>query len=291
MNGSCHEWLECRRGTAPLVVSLPHTGTEVPEELTSQLVSPWLSRKDTDWHLECLYDFAAGVGATVIRTLLSRTAIDVNRDPSGASLYPGRATTHLCPSTTFDGEALYHPGKEPAPEEIARRRVEWFDPYHAALAAEVTRLRGIYPRVVVYDAHSIRSTIPRLFSGELPNFNIGTHGGRSCDPNLTAAVEAAIEPSRFSRVTNGRFTGGFITREHGRPASGVHAIQIELAMRAYLAEPADPPNEATWPPAYDAEIAAPSREVLSRVLEACLTFAAGGPIHRIAPGPSARVVP
>ena len=285
------EWLECRRGDAPLVVSLPHTGTEIPVTVAGCLVSPWLARKDTDWHVERLYDFAEGLGATVLRTRLSRTVIDVNRDPSGASLYPGLTTTELCPTTTFDGEPLYRAGQEPSPDEVARRRVAWFDPYHASLATEIARLRAMHPRVVVYDGHSIRSAIPRLFDGELPHFNIGTHSGRSCDPRLTAAVEPAIEPSPFTRVTDGRFCGGFITRTYGRPDDGVHAIQIELAMRSYLADPADPPDRATWPPVYDAALAAPAREVLSRALEACLTFARGGPAPGTHPGPSARTIP
>lgn len=273
MNGDPPDWLECDRGDAPLVVSLPHTGTEIPAAIAGRLVSPWLARQDTDWHIERLYDFARGLGATVLRTRLSRTVIDVNRDPTGASLYPGQATTELCPTTTFDGEPLYLPGDEPSEDEIARRRAAWFDPYHAALAAEVGRLRAGHPRVVLYDAHSIRSVVPRLFDGELPHFNVGTDGGRSCAAGLTAAVEAAIEPSRFSRVTNGRFRGGFITRDHGRPKDGLHAIQMELAVRTYLAEPAGPPDEANWPPAYDDETAAEARAVLLRVVRACLAFA------------------
>jgi formiminoglutamase len=278
-------WLECRRGDAPLVVSLPHTGTEMPAAVADRLVSLWLARKDTDWHVERLYEFAAALGATVLRTRLSRTVIDVNRDPSGASLYPGRATTELCPTTTFDGEPLYRDGRGPPPEEVASRRAVWFVPYHAALAAEVARLRAIHRRVVVYDGHSIRSSIPRLFDGELPHFNIGTDGGRTCDPALTAAVEASIEPSPFSRVTNGRFRGGYITRHHGRPGDGVHAIQMELAIRSYLAEPADPPDEANWPPEYDPASAAPIRDVLSRVLEACLAFVRGEPARGLVPVP------
>jgi N-formylglutamate deformylase len=285
------EWLQCRRGDAPLVVSLPHTGTEIPPALADRLVSLWLARKDTDWHVERLYDFAAALGATVLRTRLSRTVIDVNRDPSGASLYPGRATTELCPTTTFDGEPLYRAGQEPSPDEVANRRAAWFAPYHAALAADVARLRAIHPRVVVYDAHSIRSSIPRLFDGELPHFNLGTDGGRTCDPGLTAAVEAAIEPCGFSRVTNGRFRGGFITRHHARPSDGVHAIQMELAIRSYLAEPAAPPEEANWPPEYDPASAAPVRDVLSRVLEACLAFARGELARGPSPHPSVRTSP
>src|SRR6201995_1992842 len=150
-------WLSVVRGEAPLIVSMPHTGVDIPQDIESGLVSAWRARKDTDWWVNLLYDFAHTLGATVIRTAISRTVIDVNRDPSGASLYPGQATTELCPTTTFDGESLYHPGQEPTPDEIARRRAEWFDPYHAALAAEVTRLRSHDPRVGLYDHPAIRS--------------------------------------------------------------------------------------------------------------------------------------
>lgn len=271
------EWLECHRGAAPLVISLPHTGTEIPASLADRLDSPWLARKDTDWHIERLYDFAAGFGATVLRTRLSRTVIDVNRDPTGASLYPGMATTDLCPTTTFDGEPLYRPGREPSPDEVASRRSEWFVPYHAALTEETSRLRGIYRNIVVYDAHSIRSFVPRLFAGELQYFNIGTNDGHSCDAGLTAKVEAAIKPSNFTQVTNGRFRGGYITRHHGRPEGGVHAIQMELAMRGYLDEPRVGLDEVNWPPAYDAALASHARNVLTRVLEACLAFAQDAP--------------
>jgi formiminoglutamase len=291
MIGNQAGWLECRRGASPLVVSLPHTGTEIPAPVAARLGSPWLARKDTDWYVERLYDFAEALGATVLRTRVSRTVIDANRDPTGASLYPGLATTELCPTTTFDGEPLYRHGLEPTTEEVARRRAEWFDPYHAALAAEVERLRAVHPRVVVYDCHSIRSAIPRLFDGELPHFNIGTNGGRSCDPRLAASVEAAIDPSRFTRVTDGRFRGGFITRNYGRPGDGVHGVQMELAIRAYLAEPADPPNVENWPPEYDHAHASPARDVLSRVLEACIAFARDEPILGPVPDPPARTSP
>ena len=267
------DWLECDRGNAPLVVSLPHTGVEIPASAALGLVSPWLALKDADWHVEKLYEFASELGATVIRTRLSRTVIDVNRDPSGASLYPGQATTELCPTTTFDGEPLYSPGREPTAIEIGRRRALWFDPYHAALSAEINRLRRVYSRVVLYDCHSIRSVIPRLYDGELPHLNIGTNNGGSCDPGLTAAVEAAIEPSSFNRVTNGRFRGGYITRNHGQPKAGVHAIQMEIAMRSYISEPLDPLDHANWPPEFDRLAAGPLRSTLFRVFEACLAFA------------------
>jgi formiminoglutamase len=285
------EWLDCHRGEAPLVVSLPHTGTQIPDSVAARLASVWLARKDTDWHVDSLYDFAVGLGATVVRTRVSRTVVDVNRDPTGASLYPGQPTTELCPTTTFDGEPLYRPGQEPTPEEIETRRAALFDPYHAALAAEIARLHAVHSRVVVYDCHSIRSEIPRLFDGVLPHLNIGTNGGLACDSRLTGAVAAAIEPSSFSLAVDGRFRGGFITRSLGRPGAGVHALQMELAIRAYMAEPTGPPNDANWPPAYDPGFAAPVRALLCRVLETCLGFAHDEPGRRGPIHPLARTLP
>jgi len=213
------DWLTVTRGDAPLVVSLPHTGTDIPAEYEDGLVSPWLARKDADWWIERLYDFAVGLGATVIRTTISRTVIDVNRDPSGVSLYPGQATTELCPTTTFDGEPLYAPGAEPNAEEIAERRTRFFDPYHVALRAEIERLRAQHANIVVYDCHSIRSVIPRLFEGTLPHFNIGTNGGTSCAPALRDAVERM---DRRRDATAPRFgeSAGRALRTGKQPGSG-----------------------------------------------------------------------
>ena len=266
------DWLEVHRGRAPLIVSLPHTGTHIPPDLEAQLVSPWLARKDADWWIHRVYDFARDLGATTVRTTISRTVIDVNRDPSGASLYPGQATTELCPTTTFDGEPLYADAG-PDGAEVERRRRTWFAPYHAALEAEIARLRAIHGAVVLYEAHSIRSRIPRLFDGELPNFNLGTNSGRSCAPALVAALEAACDASPFSRVTNGRFKGGWTTRHYGRPEDGVHAIQMELACRGYMDDPSQPPTPQTWPAPYSETQAAPMRAALTDVLKACLAFA------------------
>lgn len=268
------DWLEVRQGEAPLLVSLPHTGTDLPPELEARLVSPWLARKDADWWIDHLYAFAADLGATTVRTALSRTAIDVNRDPSGVSLYPGQATTELCPITTFDGQLLYRRDAELTSDEVAARRVRWFDPYHATLDAEVARLKASHGCVVVYDCHSIRSVIPRLFEGRLPVFNVGTNGGASCAPDLQDAVEGVCRATGRSTVVNGRFRGGYITRRLGRPADGIHALQMELACRGYMREPEIDVEEGEWPTSYDPAYAAPVRGALDRVLRACLGFAA-----------------
>lgn len=266
------DWLEIGKGYAPLVVAFPHTGVEIPEPLGADFVSLWQARRDADWWVDRLYDFASELGASTVRTRLSRSVIDVNRDPSGASLYPGQATTELCPTTDFDGAPLYRQGAAPDEKEIARRRALYFEPYHAALAREIERLNGEYRKVVLFDAHSIRSRIPRLFDGQLPHFNIGSNGGKSCAAELTAAVEAACAASGLSRVVDGRFKGGWTTRHYGRPERGVHAIQLELACRSYMDEP-DRPAPDNWPPAYDAGRARKLRLVLRKILELCLAFA------------------
>jgi N-formylglutamate deformylase len=267
-------WLTVIRGSVPLVVTMPHTGTELVVGIESGLASSWLARKDADWWIDKLYDFAGGLGATVVRTAISRTVIDVNRDPSGVSLYPGQATTELCPTTTFDGEPLYRAGHAPGEDEIAARRQAYFEPYHRAVEAEIARLRARHPVVALYDCHSIRSRIPRLFEGVLPNFNIGTNSGLSCSPVLTAKIEAICSEGDFSRVTNGRFKGGYTTRRYGRPVDGVHAMQMELACRGYMREPPEEVGPADWPTAYDTALAMPMRALLERVLRACVEFAA-----------------
>ncbi len=268
-----NHWLEVHRGSSPLVVSFPHTGTDIPHDIEQRLSSAWLARKDADWWVHRLYEMAGSMGATTVRTTISRTVIDVNRDPSGASLYPGMATTELCPLTTFDGEPLYRASCTPQPAEIAARRAEFFEPYHAAIAAEIERLRSAHGRVVLYDAHSILSRVPRLFEGVLPNFNIGTYDGASCDPSLTSAIETACEHPYFTFVVNGRFKGGWTTRHYGQPAKDIHAVQMELACRTYMDEPQKPLSAENWPPPYVAERAEPARAVLHKVLRACLDFA------------------
>jgi N-formylglutamate deformylase len=263
------DWLIVERRDAPLIVSIPHAGTDLMT-FEPAFVSPWLARKDADWWLEELYDFIEPLGATLVRTRLSRSIIDVNRDPSGASLYPGQATTELVPTTTFDGESLYRPGRAPNAAEIAERRRLYFDPYHAALAGEIARLRQKCKRVALFDAHSIRSVIPRLFDGELPVFNLGSNSGASCDVELRETIGAVLAASKQTSIVDGRFKGGWITRAYGRPSQGVEALQLELACRAYMHEP-ERPAPYNWPTPIDEKRAAPTRATIKRVLEAIVS--------------------
>ncbi|MGV8958854.1 MAG: N-formylglutamate deformylase [Stenotrophomonas sp.] len=289
------DWLEIHRGTAPLIISFPHTGTELPDELAGQFVSPWLARRDTDWWVHELYAFAKDLGATTVRTAISRSVIDVNRDPSGISLYPGQNTTGLCPLTTFDNQPLYCDGCAPDEAEIARRRSLWFDPYHAALSEQIARLHASHGTVLMYDAHSIRSHIPHLFEGELPQFNIGSAGptgepDTSCDNALTDVVDNLCALSGMSHVRNGRFKGGWITRHYSDIPGGVHTLQMELGCRGYMHEP-EQVDEHNWPTPYDREHATALRNTLQQVVRACLDFALrADPPHPCAP-PSTRSAP
>ncbi|KQZ99551.1 N-formylglutamate deformylase [Mesorhizobium sp. Root157] len=271
---SATPWLTVTRGDAPLLVSIPHTGIDLAG-LEPRLVSPWLGRRDCDWWIDTLYDFAKGLGATVVHTAISRTVIDVNRDPSGVSLYPGQATTGLCPTDTFDGDPLYRAGEEPEQAEIDERRETYFVPYHAALQAEIDRLRARHNKIVLYDCHSIRSVLPRLFEGTLPVFNLGTNDGNSTDPVLQGLVANILAGTGQSHIVNGRFKGGFITRHFGRPQDGVHALQMELSNRGYMREPEGKGTPETWPVPYDAGFAAPMRTTLTEILEAALAWARG----------------
>ena len=252
-----------RRGNTPLILSIPHAGTEIPNEFAGVFVSDWLARKDADWHLPKLYSFAETLDATIIAANISRSVIDLNRDPSGVSLYPGQATTGLCPVETFDGEPLYK-AATPDEAEIARRREHYFMPYHNALRAEIERVHGLNGRVVLYDCHSIRSHILRLFEGELPQFNIGTNDGKSCGTDLQNAVREVCAQSGFSYVVNGRFKGGWITRHYGEPARNIHALQMELGCRGYMDELL-PVNEANWPSVL--KNPAPIQPVLENILK------------------------
>ncbi|MDE4172990.1 N-formylglutamate deformylase [Phaeobacter sp. PT47_59] len=228
--------IDVTRGASPLVLGLPHTGTDVPVEVWDRLNETGRALADTDWHVHDLY---AGLvdGITMVRTRIHRYVIDVNRDPEGHSLYPGQNTTTLVPLTDFDGRSIWQDGAEPDAEEIARCRVLYHAPYHAALEAELRRVRDLHGFAILYDCHSIRSQIPFLFDGRLPDFNIGTNRGRTCDPQIEAQVLQRCEAAEgYSTILNGRFLGGWTSRHYGRPADGFHAIQMELAQATYCDE-------------------------------------------------------
>lgn len=249
------------RGSSPVILGLPHTGTFVPENIWSTLNETGKRLTDTDWHIEKLYEGLLA-NATTVRATFHRYVIDANRDPTGASLYPGQNTTGLIPLTDFDENPLWNEGEEPGEAETARRLAVFHAPYHAALAAEIERVRALHGVAILYDCHSIRSVCPFLFDGTLPDFSVGTNDGASCAPEIehvTREICAAAEG--YSHVINGRFKGGWTTRHYGQPARGVHAIQMELTQKTHLASEAPPFG-------YDEARAAGMRAVLSELLRA-----------------------
>jgi N-formylglutamate deformylase len=224
-------------GTAPLLISMPHHGSAVPAALRARLTDAAQRTPDTDWHVSRLYSFAQTLGASVLRPHWSRYVVDLNRPPDDVSLYPGQNTTGLCPTVTFAGTPVYRPGQEPSAGEIAERVQQYWQPYHQALVAELERLRAQHGQVLLWEAHSIRSVVPFLFDGRLPDLNIGTAGGNSCRADVRARLSAALaQETGYTHAVDGRFKGGYITRHYGRPAQGVDAVQLELAQCNYMDE-------------------------------------------------------
>ncbi len=226
-----------KAGRLPMLVSMPHAGTDIPDEVEGSLMPCAAARADTDWHLPELYVFLEEMGISTISARWSRYLIDLNRPPENTNLYPGLDTTGLCPLDTFGRERLYREGMEPDQAEVQRRLARYWQPYHTQLQEELDRLKALHGRVVLWEAHSIASIVPRFFDGKLPDLNFGTAEGTSCAPGLEAAVlDVARAQDRFSIALNGRFKGGHITRHYGQPALGVHAIQLEKCQYLYMNE-------------------------------------------------------
>lgn len=252
---------ELHRGTAPLLISLPHNGSVIPPALQARMVERARLAPDTDWHVSRLYAFARELGASMLVPRYSRYVIDLNRPPDDTSLYPGQNTTGLCPMVQFTGAPVYLEGQAPSEEEIAARIDTYWRPYHAALQDELARIHAAHGRAVLWEGHSIKgSDLEFLFPGRLPDLNLGTSAGASCSPPRQARVEAALSAqSRYDFVVNGRFKGGYITRHYADPAKGIDAIQLEISQRIYM-------DEATFE--YDPAKAADAQAVIRSLLEA-----------------------
>jgi len=248
-----------KQGKVPLLVSMPHVGTDIPDEVAAKLAPCAQVRSDTDWHLTDLYAFAEDLGASMLAARWSRYVIDLNRPPEDTNLYPGLDTTGLCPVDTFGRERLYKPGKVPSEAEVQYRLETYWRPYHNQLRAELDRLLALHGRVLLWDAHSIASEVPRFFDGKLPDLNFGTAEGKSCDPGLQeTVVNVARAQDQFTFAVNGRFKGGYITRRYGEPQNNVHAIQLEMCQCLYMDE--SPPF------AYRPERAAQVQPLLAQML-------------------------
>jgi N-formylglutamate amidohydrolase len=255
-------------GTTPVLIDIPHCGTYVPPEIARDFTPAGARLLDTDWHVEQLYDFAPRLGAGLLHATHSRYVADLNRDPEGKPLYPGADNTEVCPLRTFHDEEIWRPGRAPDAAEVGRRVDTFWRPYHAQLAAEIAAVKARHGFCVLLDGHSIFSELPRFFAGRLPDLNLGTADGTSSAPALAARAAAILGAARgFTSVVDGRFKGGYITRRYGRPGERVHALQLEMAMRAYLDE--------ARPERFDRARATPLIGVLERLVAALIEWSSG----------------
>ncbi|MFM0253604.1 N-formylglutamate deformylase [Paraburkholderia sediminicola] len=248
------------RGSLPFLISIPHLGTQIPADIAATMTPVAQRTDDCDWHLDRLYAFAKRMGASILAPTYARYVIDLNRPPDGANLYPGQDTTGLLPVDTFDKEPLYLDGHLPDEAEVARRREAYWKPYHEALQGELAALKAKHGKVLLWEAHSIRSHVPRFFEGRLPDFNFGTSNGASAVAGLAEDMAAIVEryDGGYTAVANGRFKGGYITREYGQPSQGVHALQLELSQITYM--------EEHMPYAYDETLAAKVEPLLEALV-------------------------
>ncbi|KGJ95986.1 N-formylglutamate deformylase [Thalassotalea sp. ND16A] len=251
------------KGRIPLLISMPHNGTDIPDDIKAKMTDVGLSVQDTDWYMDRLYDFAVELGAYILMPRYNRYVIDLNRDPTGINLYPGSDTTELCPTTSFDSASLYQEGCLPDEPENQRRVALYWQPYHQALKSTLAALQNEFGKAVLLEAHSIASVVPRFFDGQLPDFNFGTNNGTSCAAELIDAVND-IDFGPYSTITNGRFKGGYITREYADLAKNIHTLQLELSQRTYLNEPT---NE------YNQELAGQVKLKLQALVETMIAFA------------------
>lgn len=256
-----HPTYQLVTGNSPLLISIPHLGTSLTADVKDLLTETGQSVADTDWHLDHLYDFAVAEGASMLSATVSRYVIDLNRPPDGLSLYPGQTTTGLVPLETFHGEPVYREGKAPDGAQIEERVQRYWRPYHEALAAQIQAIKKQHGFVLLWEAHSINGALPRLFDGLLPDLNFGTFDGKSAGAGVARALQEAASCQPYSWVVNGRFKGGYITRQYGNPAEGIHAVQLEMSQRIYM-------NEKS-PFSYRPDLAAKLQPVLKRLLHAC----------------------
>lgn len=233
MSDDVYTW---QPGDAPLLISIPHDGRAIPGDIAARMTDAGSAIPDTDWHVRRLYEFAAGTGARVLAANYSRYVVDLNRSPADEALYPGQVSTGLCPQQTFAGEPIYADGAGVDGAEAGRRVERYWRPYHDRIENELARIRQEHGFALLWDAHSIRGEVPRLFAGRLPELNFGTNGGMSCPDEILRPVMDAAAQLPYPAVANQRFKGGYITRHYGRPDEAVYALQLEIAQRCYMDE-------------------------------------------------------
>ena len=244
-----------------MLISVPHAGTGLPAGMSQDLNQDARELPDTDWFVDRLYSFAAGLGAGMLIARTSRVVVDLNRPADDQPLYDAAQTslmTGVVPMQCFSGAAVYVPGKEPSETEIAARLEQYWHPYHRRLQAALHQICARHGHAVLLDAHSIRAEVPLLFDGVLPDLNLGSNGGRSAAADLLDYVAACLRGASWSVAVDGRFKGGFITRHYGQPVQRIHALQLEIAQHCYMHES---------PPAWEQQSAGALQQHLQQLVQ------------------------
>jgi N-formylglutamate deformylase len=245
----------------PIVISVPHCGIEFPDEIKDQYKKKMIkSPDDTDWFVDQLYDFAPALGITMITANYSRWVIDLNRDKNNKPLYSdGRLITGLCPVTTFLGEPIYKDERtEVEPPERKRRIDLYYTPYHQQLEKLLSEYKKKFGKVLLWDCHSIRQSVPTLHKEKFPDLILGDADSTSASPGLIEAALGVLDHNTYSVKHNQPFKGGYITRRYGKPSANQHALQLEMSKVCYMDD-----TEKK----YDQARADKMRELLKRVFE------------------------
>lgn len=221
----------------PIVVSVPHCGTQFPKEVSDQFNQTVIQNpSDTDWFVDKLYDFAPSLGITMITAIISRCVIDLNRDPESKPLYnDGRIITALCPTHTFLGQPLYSDCRlEVEKKEVERRLHAYYFPYHRQLQTLLDDVKSEFGKVLLWDCHSVKQFVPTIYKEKFPDLILGDADGQSASPTSIEVAYRTLGANTYSLTHNHPFKGGYITRYFGRPLQNQEALQLEMSKINYM---------------------------------------------------------
>ena len=258
--------IEASAKAVPIIVSVPHSGTDFPPELEHDFLTEMRIRADdTDWFVHQLYNFVPDMGISLIHSRYCRWVIDLNRDPESKPLYDdGRIITGLTPHSDFHGNEIYvSQDHYPNEEEINRRLALYYWPYYQKLEELLTERKAEFGQVLLWDAHSIRQFVPGIRKAHFPDLILGSNDRQSAKQGLIDIAMHNLDGFGFDLKHNDPFKGGHITRYFGNPGENVHALQLEMVKKLYMDD-----NERI----YDEQSAKKIKEMLKQVFEGLLGY-------------------
>ncbi len=229
--------IEPKQPIVPIILSVPHCGTDFPDEIRNDYVPEMMAAPDdTDWFVHQLYNFATELGITIIHAKYSRWAIDLNRDPESAPLYDdGRIITGLTTTTDFFGKSIYiSDDRIPDQKEVERRLTEYYWPYYNKIQDLLDERLATFGKALLWDAHSIRHFVPTIRKEIFPDMILGNNDETTAHPELIETALHGLTSGKFGVNHNTPFKGGHITRYFGKPEQNIHALQLEMNKILYM---------------------------------------------------------